>query len=91
MAGGGILPDGVHYSDADALDKVTGSFVVVRADTAESVWEYLKKDPFYTSGEVVRIAVAYYTGRNTDFRLTGQWNRDTIRVTSVFLGAPKVQ
>ncbi len=54
MAAGGFLPQTVQSSDADAVAKVEGSFLLIQADTAEQAWETLKKDVFWTSGEVVR-------------------------------------
>ena len=30
-----------------------GSYIVLQADTVEQVWDSLKKDVFYASGEVV--------------------------------------
>ena len=35
------------------MSKLTGSAFFVRADNEEEVWENLRKDPYYTSGEVV--------------------------------------
>ncbi|KAI0753510.1 hypothetical protein C8Q80DRAFT_1095962 [Daedaleopsis nitida] len=52
VAGGGLLPQDVNSSDANVLGKITGSFLVVQAETMETAWETLKKDAFYTSGEV---------------------------------------
>ncbi|KAI0741861.1 hypothetical protein C8Q80DRAFT_1196684 [Daedaleopsis nitida] len=42
-------------SDADAMDNVTGSFIVLRANNVEQIWDVLKSDSFYVSGEVVSI------------------------------------
>ncbi len=33
--------------------KIVGSYLVIQADTMEQVWDSLKKDIFYSSGEVV--------------------------------------
>ncbi|PIL32844.1 hypothetical protein GSI_04961 [Ganoderma sinense ZZ0214-1] len=52
VVGGGVLPDGVQSSDAHVLAKVRGSYLIIQADTAEHVWDSLKKDAFYSSGEV---------------------------------------
>ncbi|KAI0705314.1 hypothetical protein C8T65DRAFT_653010 [Cerioporus squamosus] len=52
VAGGGLLPQTADSSDADAITKISGSFLVVQADTAEHALEKLKEDPFWTSGEV---------------------------------------
>ncbi|KAI0753524.1 hypothetical protein C8Q80DRAFT_1097649 [Daedaleopsis nitida] len=56
VAGGGLLPDGVKMSDADARATMNGSFIVMRGATREEVKETLAKDPYYTSGEVWDIA-----------------------------------
>ncbi|KAI0365934.1 hypothetical protein BV20DRAFT_953296 [Pilatotrama ljubarskyi] len=50
--GGALLPQDGKSSDADALEKLVGSFMVVQADRIETVWDLLKKDAYYTSGEV---------------------------------------
>ncbi|KAI0644891.1 hypothetical protein C8Q79DRAFT_912402 [Trametes meyenii] len=50
--GGGLLPPGTKSTDSDALQKLTGSFVIVQAETEEQVWEAFKKDIYYTSGKV---------------------------------------
>ncbi|RDX47480.1 hypothetical protein K466DRAFT_210106 [Polyporus arcularius HHB13444] len=52
VAAGGLLPQTAHSTDADAFTKISGSFFIVQADTAEQAWETLKKDPFWHSGEV---------------------------------------
>ncbi|KAH9925923.1 uncharacterized protein BXZ73DRAFT_49637 [Epithele typhae] len=52
VAAGGILQSGARSSDADALQKVVGSWMVASAETEEEVWELLRKDIYYTSGEV---------------------------------------
>ncbi len=59
MAAGGFLPQIVQSSDANAVAKVEGSFLLIQADTAEQAWETLKKDVFWTSGEVVRQLPAF--------------------------------
>ncbi|KAI0705317.1 hypothetical protein C8T65DRAFT_577662 [Cerioporus squamosus] len=53
IAAGGLLPQAVQSSNADAITKVSGSFLVIQADTAEQAWETFKKDVFWTSGEVL--------------------------------------
>ncbi|TFK84860.1 hypothetical protein K466DRAFT_601683 [Polyporus arcularius HHB13444] len=53
VAAGGFLPQTVQSSDAGAVAKVEGSFLLIQADTAEQAWETLKKDVFWTSGEVL--------------------------------------
>lgn len=53
VAAGALLPDGVVTSDPDSVERTNGSVVFLRAETVEEVWEILKNDPFYTSGEVV--------------------------------------
>ncbi|KAI0359268.1 hypothetical protein OH77DRAFT_1434549 [Trametes cingulata] len=50
--GGALLPPDGKSTDADALNELVGSFMIVQADSAEAVWELLKKDAYYTSGEV---------------------------------------
>ena len=40
-------------TDADAMEKMSGSTFFVRAANEEEVWENLRKDPYYSSGEVV--------------------------------------
>ncbi|KAM5545107.1 hypothetical protein V8D89_001218 [Ganoderma adspersum] len=52
VAGGGVLPDGVNSSDADAQGRMVGSYFIFQADTTEQVWDSLRKDTFYASGEV---------------------------------------
>ena len=54
VAGGGTLSQGTLATSSDAMEKMTGSAFVVRADSEEQVWENLRKDPFYSSDEVVR-------------------------------------
>ncbi|KAI0827645.1 hypothetical protein BC628DRAFT_145746 [Trametes gibbosa] len=51
-AGGGLLPKAVKSSDADATQRIIGSWIVVQAVSVDAVWETIKKDIFYTSGEV---------------------------------------
>ncbi|KAI0764332.1 hypothetical protein BD413DRAFT_615785 [Trametes elegans] len=50
--GGALLPDGSKTTDADAPQKTAGSFLVIQSESADKVWEHLKNDIFYTSGEV---------------------------------------
>ncbi|KAI0740619.1 hypothetical protein C8Q76DRAFT_198115 [Earliella scabrosa] len=52
VVGGALLPTGAVSSDADALAKLVGSVIIVKAESVDHVWETLKKDVFYTSGEV---------------------------------------
>ncbi|TFK84842.1 hypothetical protein K466DRAFT_552933 [Polyporus arcularius HHB13444] len=52
VSGGALLPDGTVAADADALEKLSGSFIIVKADSSEKVWEKLKGDIYYSSGEV---------------------------------------
>lgn len=52
--GGALLAPDAKASDPDALEKVVGSFGVFEVDSVEAVWDIIKKDIFYTSGEVVR-------------------------------------
>ena len=58
--GGGVLPPDSKTSDADVFQKVDGTFIVVRGESVEDVWEKLKKDVFYASGEVVSISAVTY-------------------------------
>ena len=53
VAGGGLLQKGTMTTDADAKEKMNGSCIIVRAESEAQVWETLRLDPFYTSGEVV--------------------------------------
>ena len=55
-----MLPPDSKTSDADVFQKVDGTFIVVRGESVEDVWEKLKKDVFYTSGEVVSISALTY-------------------------------
>ncbi|EIW53946.1 uncharacterized protein TRAVEDRAFT_51684 [Trametes versicolor FP-101664 SS1] len=50
--GGGLLPTDVKSTDPGAEEKIVGSFIVVKAESIDVVWDTLKKDIFYTSGEV---------------------------------------
>ena len=43
----------MNASDGDVHTKIVGSYMVFQADTPEQVWDSLKKDAFYASGEVV--------------------------------------
>ncbi|RPD58153.1 hypothetical protein L226DRAFT_537289 [Lentinus tigrinus ALCF2SS1-7] len=52
VAAGVFLPAGINSSDADAVNKASGSYVIVQADTVEQAWATLKEDVFWTSGEV---------------------------------------
>ncbi|KAI0800383.1 hypothetical protein C8Q74DRAFT_1323925 [Fomes fomentarius] len=52
VVGAAILPAGSHSSDAGVHSKIAGSVCIVKVNDAEEVWETLKKDVFYTSGEV---------------------------------------
>ncbi|RPD58140.1 hypothetical protein L226DRAFT_537303 [Lentinus tigrinus ALCF2SS1-7] len=52
VSGGGLLPDGKIATDADVLENLVGSFIIVKADSKAQVLETLKGDPFYSSGEV---------------------------------------
>ena len=44
-------------TDADAKEKMNGSCIIVRAESEARVWETLRADPFYTSGEVVSSSI----------------------------------
>ncbi len=66
VAAGGLLPQTAHSTDADAFTKISGSFFIVQADTAEQAWETLKKDPFWHSGEVVRQFSAFFRAARRD-------------------------
>ena len=37
------------------LNNLAGSFLIIRADSREEVLEMLKGDPYYHTGEVVRL------------------------------------
>ncbi|KAI0333278.1 hypothetical protein GY45DRAFT_1319889 [Cubamyces sp. BRFM 1775] len=50
--GGGLLTADAKSTDADARDKIDGSFIVIQGESTEEVWALVKKDVFYTSGEV---------------------------------------
>ncbi|KAJ8454525.1 hypothetical protein ONZ51_g12975 [Trametes cubensis] len=50
--GGGLLSSDAKSTDADAHDKLDGSFIIVHGESIEEVWALIKKDVFYTSGEV---------------------------------------
>ncbi|EJF57247.1 hypothetical protein DICSQDRAFT_183295 [Dichomitus squalens LYAD-421 SS1] len=52
VAGGALLPEGSNSSDAGVHDNLAGSYLVVQADTIEQAWDALKKDVYYSSGEV---------------------------------------
>ncbi|KAI0705298.1 hypothetical protein C8T65DRAFT_740871 [Cerioporus squamosus] len=52
VSGGGLLPDGKVAADADAPESLSGSFILVKTDSSEKVWETLKGDIYYSSGEV---------------------------------------
>ena len=47
------MPDGKLASDADALEKLVGSFLIVKANSKEQVLDKLKGDVYYSSKEVV--------------------------------------
>ena len=53
VTGGALLPDGKLASDADALEKLVGSFLIVKANSKEQVLDKLKGDVYYSSKEVV--------------------------------------
>ena len=57
VAGGAILAKGSTTTDPDVLEKMAGTVLFVVADTEEEVWEQLREDPYYVSGEVVRSRV----------------------------------
>ena len=59
VAAGGLLAKGALSSDADAFQKSKGGFMIVKAADEATVWEKLKVDPYYTSGEVVRSTFSY--------------------------------
>lgn len=48
------MPQDVKSSDANVSQNIIGSFLIVQATSIDAVWETIKKDIFYTSGEVVR-------------------------------------
>ncbi|KAH9925927.1 uncharacterized protein BXZ73DRAFT_543, partial [Epithele typhae] len=50
---GGVLRDGVVSSQADARQKVKGSLMIASAETAEELWDFIRKDIFWTSREVI--------------------------------------
>ncbi|KAL7277530.1 hypothetical protein ACG7TL_008453 [Trametes sanguinea] len=50
--GGALLPQTTKTSDSDVLKKTIGAWMIIRAEDIETVWEIIKQDPFYTSGEV---------------------------------------
>ena len=53
VTGGALLPDGKLASDTDALEKLVGSFLIVKANSKEQVLDKLKGDVYYSSKEVV--------------------------------------
>lgn len=61
--GGGLLPADVKSTDPGAEDKIVGSFIVVKAESIDVVWDTIKKDIFYTSGEVVRGDISWLPRR----------------------------
>ncbi|KAI0628390.1 hypothetical protein C8Q77DRAFT_1162133 [Trametes polyzona] len=50
--GGGLLPPETKATDADAHQKIVGSWIIVQADSIDAVSSVVKKDIYYTSGEV---------------------------------------
>ncbi|KAM5545108.1 hypothetical protein V8D89_001219, partial [Ganoderma adspersum] len=97
VAGGGLLPDGANASDADVHGKIVGSYIVFQADTAEQVWDSLKKDVFYASGEVVGARATSFRGwqQGADSVIVPgvyvQWDHSRIAVTPVFSAFPRVE
>ena len=47
------MPDGKLACDTDALEKLVGSFLIVKANSKEQVLDKLKGDVYYSSKEVV--------------------------------------
>ncbi|KAH9856785.1 hypothetical protein C2E23DRAFT_721954 [Lenzites betulinus] len=71
-AGGGLLPQDVKSSDANARQNIIGSFIIVQATSIDAVWETIKKDIFYTSGEVwdhekITVTPAYMAIKQVTF------------------------
>ncbi|KAI9060449.1 hypothetical protein FKP32DRAFT_1022597 [Trametes sanguinea] len=50
--GGALLPPTAKTTDPDVLTKTVGAWMIIRAENIEKVWEIIKQDVFYTSGEV---------------------------------------
>ncbi|EIW53940.1 uncharacterized protein TRAVEDRAFT_23196 [Trametes versicolor FP-101664 SS1] len=59
--GGGLLPADVKSTDADAATKMTGSFIIAQAESIDAIWALIKKDIFYTSGEVWDLEKVFVT------------------------------
>ncbi|RPD58152.1 hypothetical protein L227DRAFT_577503 [Lentinus tigrinus ALCF2SS1-6] len=93
VVGGGLLPQTVQSSETDSAAKVSGSFLVIQADTTEHAWEALKGDVFWSSGEVVRRCPAFLLRRWTDdLNVFGlQWDREKATVTPVYVGVLTVE
>ncbi|KAI8978191.1 hypothetical protein BD414DRAFT_494876 [Trametes punicea] len=69
---GGLLPQTSKTTDPDALQRLVGSWMIVRAESIEHAWEIVKEDPFYTSGEVwdrekVTVTPAYVATPDAKF------------------------
>ncbi|KAL7277533.1 hypothetical protein ACG7TL_008456 [Trametes sanguinea] len=50
--GGVLLAPTSKMTDPYFAQNTTGSWIIMRADSIEKVWEILRQDPFYTTGEV---------------------------------------
>ena len=90
VAGGGLLPKGSLTSDTEALGRMNGTIVIVRAEDEGEVWSFLRQDVFYTSGEVVCSVTVKRVNEMLTTRMRVQWDNSTIEVTPVLLGAPKI-
>lgn len=88
-AGGGLLRPESNSSDPDARQNIIGSFIIIQAESIEAVWEMLKKEIFYTSGEVVCEVVCDALLRSVPKRLTqralAQWDREKVFVAPVYV------
>ena len=93
VAGGAVLPDGVSSSDTDAQRKMVGSYYIFQADTADQVWDSLKRDSFYASGEVVSARATTSEGVD-DLNIPDiciQWDHSRITITPVLPAFPRVE
>ena len=67
-----------------------GTWLLVRADTEEKVWQILRADAFYSSREAVSVVHASLClHMNIADTVSEQWDHARITVTSAYLGVPK--
>ena len=72
---------------------MVGSYYIFQADTAEQVWESLRKDAFYASGEVVSARATSSEGADdlTVPDICVQWDHSRITITPVLPAFPRVE